>query len=138
MLAGLVRPAGPGEPLVSLTVTGDEAAIAAAARITVFRTAQEALTNARKHAAACRVSMTVAFGDHDVRLVVSDDGCGFDPAAGLRTGFGLPGMRERAALAGGRAEVASSPGEGTTVTVIIPRFAVGNTAVTAPASTVPA
>jgi signal transduction histidine kinase len=59
-----------------------------------------------------------------VRLVVSDDGCGFDPlphAAQAQHGLGLAGMRERAALAGGRAEVDSRPGAGTTVTVTIPQ-----------------
>jgi signal transduction histidine kinase len=124
MLAGLARQAGMEEPQVTLTVTGDEAAIAASARTVVFRAAQEALTNARKHSGARQVSLSVAFGDREVRLVVSDDGCGFDPsphAAQAHHGLGLAGMRERAALAGGRAEVDSRPGAGTTVTVTIPR-----------------
>ncbi len=123
MLAGLVRQAGLGEPQVTLTVTGDEAAVAASARTAVFRAAQEALTNARKHSGARQVSMSVAFDDREVRLIVSDDGCGFDPpppAAHAHHGLGLAGMRERAALAGGRAEVDSQPGAGTTVTVTIP------------------
>jgi signal transduction histidine kinase len=126
MLAGLARQAGAGEPQVSLTVTGDEAAIAADARTAVFRAAQEALTNARKHSGARRVSMSVAFGDREVRLVVSDDGCGFEPpprGAQADNGWGLVGMRERAALAGGHAEVQSRPGAGTTVTVTMPRSA---------------
>ena len=124
MLTGLVRQAGMREPQVTLTVAGDEAAIAASARTVVFRAAQEALTNIRKHSGARQVSMSVTFGDHEVRLVVSDDGCGFDPlphAAQAQHGLGLAGMRERAALAGGRAEVDSRPGAGTTVTVTIPR-----------------
>jgi signal transduction histidine kinase len=61
-----------------------------------------------------------------VRLVVADDGCGFEPpprGAQAHNGFGLPGMRERAALAGGHAEVESRPGAGTTVTVTMPRSA---------------
>jgi signal transduction histidine kinase len=126
MLAGLARQAGAGEPQVSLTVTGDEAAIAADARTAVFRSAQEALTNARKHSGARRVSMSVAFGDREVRLVVSDDGCGFEPpprGAQAHNGLGLVGMHERAALAGGHAEVQSQPGAGTTVTVTMPRSA---------------
>jgi signal transduction histidine kinase len=125
MLAGLVRQAGPGSPEVTLTVTGDEAALGASARTVVFRAAQEALTNARKHSGAGQVSMSVAFGDREVRLVVADDGCGFDPvrdAAQAHHGLGLVGMRERAALAGGHVEVDSRPGAGTTVTVTIPRF----------------
>ena len=124
MLAELVRQAGMGEPRVTLTATGDEAAIAASARTVVFRAAQEALTNARKHSGARQVSLSVAFDDREVRLIVSDDGCGFDPlphVAQAQPGLGLAGMRERAALAGGRAEVDSRPGAGTTVTVTIPR-----------------
>jgi signal transduction histidine kinase len=74
VLAGLVRQAGAGEPRVDLTVTGDEAALAASVRTAVFRTAQEALTNARKHSGARRVSMSVAVGEGEVRLVVSGDG----------------------------------------------------------------
>jgi len=67
----------------------------------------------------------VAFGDREVRLVVSDDGCGFEPPRGAQAhnGLGLVGMRERAALAGGHAEVRSRPGAGTTVTVTMPRSA---------------
>jgi len=124
MLAGLARQAGAGEPQVSLTVTGDEAAIAAGARTAVFRAAQEALTNARKHSGAQRVSMSVAFSDREVRLVVSDDGCGFEPpprGTQAHNGLGLVGMSERAALAGGHAEIQSRPGAGTTVTVTMPR-----------------
>jgi signal transduction histidine kinase len=67
--------------------------------------------------------MSVTFGDREVRLVVSDDGRGFDPlsyAAQAAHGLGLAGMRERAALAGGQADVDSQPGAGTTVTVTIP------------------
>jgi signal transduction histidine kinase len=126
MLAGLVRRADAGEPRVSLTVTGEEAAVAASVRTAVFRAAQEALTNACRHSGARRVSMSVAFGDRDVRLVVSDDGCGFDlPPSGTlpQTGFGLLGIRERATLAGGHAQVESRPGAGTTVTVSMPRSA---------------
>lgn len=138
MLAGLVRQAGPGEPQVTVTVTGDEAGLGAAARTVLFRAAQEALTNVRRHSGARRVCVSVALDDRVARLVVADDGRGFDPAsravtAGLaaREGFGLLGMRERAALAGGHAEVDSRPGAGTTVTVTVPVKA-------APVASVPA
>ena len=127
MLAGLVRRAGPGEPQVTVTVTGDDAGLGAAARTVLFRAAQEALTNVRRHSGARRACVSVTLDDREARLVVTDDGQGFDPApravtGGLaaREGFGLLGMRERAALAGGRAEVDSRPGAGTTVTVTVP------------------
>lgn len=133
MLAGLVRQADIGEPRVTLTVTGDEAGVGAATRTVLFRAAQEALTNARRHSGARQVCMSVTVDDREARLVVSDDGRGFDPSpcetpAGRVAGdgfggFGLLGIRERAALAGGHAEIASRPGAGTTVTVAIPRSA---------------
>jgi signal transduction histidine kinase len=127
MLAGFARQAGAGEPHVTVTVTGEEAGVDAATRTVLFRAAQEALTNARRHSGARRISVSVTVDDREARLVVTDDGRGFDPTPrelpgrAARDGFGLLGMRERAALAGGRAEVASQPGAGTTVTVTVPR-----------------
>ena len=127
MLAGLVPQAGPEEPQVTVTVTGDEAGLGEAARTVLFRAAQEALTNVRRHSGARRARVSVTLDDREARLVVADDGRGFDPvsrtAGGARPaceGFGLLGMRERAVLAGGRAEVDSRPGAGTTVTVTVP------------------
>jgi signal transduction histidine kinase len=127
MLAGLVAHAGTAGPQVTLAVTGDEAAIAASARTVLFRAAQEALTNTRRHSGARRASVTVTVDDREARLVVADDGRGFEPlpceATAVRTvpgGFGLAGIRERAALAGGHAQVDSQPGAGTIVTVTVP------------------
>jgi len=144
MLAGLV-PAGSGEPQVTVTVTGDEAGLGPAARTVLFRAAQEALTNVRRHSGARRASATVTLDDREARLVVTDDGRGFDPASravtgepAAREGFGLLGMRERAALAGGCAEVDSRPGAGTTVTVTVPRKAALDTAAPVPAAPAPA
>lgn len=65
MLAHLVQQAGPGEPLVTLTVTGDEAGVCAAARTVLFRTAQEALTNARRHSGAGQVRVAVTVDDRE-------------------------------------------------------------------------
>jgi len=127
LLAGLVPLAGPEEPQVTVTVTGDEAGLGEAARTVLFRAAQEALTNVRRHSGARRARVSVTLDDREARLVVADDGRGFDPVSrtvgGARPaceGFGLLGMRERALLAGGRAEVDSRPGAGTTVTVTVP------------------
>ena len=54
-----------------------------------------------------------------MRVTVSDDGRGFDPGA-MTAGFGLTGMRERVELLGGELSLASAPGEGTTVTAVLP------------------
>jgi signal transduction histidine kinase len=67
------------------------------------------------------VSVSLALGGREARLVVADDGRGFGPAC--PAGFGLLGIRERAALAGGRADIVSIPGEGTAVTVTVPQRA---------------
>ncbi len=86
---------------------------------TIYRVVQEALTNVAKHAGAQRVSVTVVERNGAVEIAVTDDGRGFsddEPSEG----FGLIGMRERIRLAGGRYDVESSPGEGTTVHASIP------------------
>jgi signal transduction histidine kinase len=84
----------------------------------VYRLVQEALTNVAKHAGATRVAITVVAQDGALAVRVTDDGRGFDRAQ-PHAGFGLVGMRERAALAGGALDVESSP-SGTTVVARIP------------------
>jgi signal transduction histidine kinase len=86
----------------------------------VVQLVREALSNVRRHAnaATCRVSLHHQ-NDGVVLLEVDDDGRGFDPAA-QGAGRGLGNLRARAARLGGRAEIVSVPGEGTTVRVAIP------------------
>jgi len=86
---------------------------------TIYRIVQEALSNAVKHAAARQVTLRVARMRDQIEIGVQDDGCGFDPAAG-GAGFGLPGMQERALLAGGRLSVNSAVGGPTRVTLVLP------------------
>jgi PAS domain S-box-containing protein len=92
-------------------------------RAILFRIAQEAIANARKHASATRIQVSIAATDGCVRLVIADDGLGFDvgviesPEPGH---IGLPTMIERAHLAGGGCEVRSEPGRGTTVSAWLP------------------
>ena len=88
----------------------------------LYRITQEALTNVAKHAHARQVSVIVEKPDGHVRLIVEDDGQGFDVEGTLRRTrdarrLGLAGMRERAALVGGTLTVESTPGTGTTVYV---------------------
>lgn len=80
------------------------------------RAAQEGITNSRRHAAATRIAVTVDLGAERARLTVADDGRGMGAAV---EGFGLLGMRERVALAGGRVDLASTS-SGTRLTVTIP------------------
>jgi PAS domain S-box-containing protein len=87
-----------------------------------YRVAQEALANAARHADARLVRIKLERERESVRLTVTDDGCGFEVGRVLEGSghLGLHGIRERAALVGGRAEIRSQPGEGTTVTVVAP------------------
>jgi signal transduction histidine kinase len=85
---------------------------------TVYRVIQEALTNIAKHAAAQQVTVEVDAAHGTVEIEVADDGRGFDTAQ-TPGGFGLTGMRERAALAGGTVTVNSEPGR-TTVRARLP------------------
>lgn len=91
----------------------------------LFRIAQEALTNVAKHAQATRVRVSVAADRQTLRLLVADDGIGFDPARLTETsegrGWGLGTMTERAEAVGGRCRVESSPGQSTQVIVEVPR-----------------
>jgi signal transduction histidine kinase len=88
----------------------------------IYRVAQEALNNVHKHAEATRVAVVLERRGDGVMLIVEDDGTGFDTGAvgGQTTALGLVGMRERAQLVGGRLEVESSPGKGTTVYLHLP------------------
>jgi signal transduction histidine kinase len=87
----------------------------------LLRIGQEAAINTLKHAQARRLRVALSATAGEVRLEVSDDGRGFDPAASANGGFGLLGMRERAERHGGTLEVNSQPGSGTTVRCRVPR-----------------
>jgi signal transduction histidine kinase len=91
----------------------DEAAIG------LYRIAQEALSNAWRHAEASHACLELARHKGRIELIVADDGRGFDPASvrGIGGRFGLLGMSERAEALGGQCKVESAPGEGTRVTV---------------------
>ena len=86
----------------------------------LFRIAQEAVTNAVRHAHPTRIDISVSYDDRQVALTVADDGCGFDPntqhsVSKNNEHFGLLTMRERAEHVGGRLRIESVPGMGTTV-----------------------
>jgi signal transduction histidine kinase len=111
-----------------VSTTGTPCPLPSEVEVMLFRVAQEALNNARKHArGASRVALTLSYMGETVALDVRDDGEGFDPAreAGRvrdreSGGFGLKGMRERVEGVGGVLSVESAPGEGSTLTVELP------------------
>ncbi len=89
----------------------------------VYRVAQEALTNVARHAGATTVSLLLERRGSCLRLIVADDGTGFDPAAAPGDGrprLGLSGMRERLLLVGGSLELESVAGAGTTLFITAP------------------
>ncbi|MEY2511750.1 MAG: hypothetical protein QOE26_2513 [Verrucomicrobiota bacterium] len=94
-------------------------------QIACFRLAQEAITNVVRHAQARTLLVEVGRAGTSLRLMVRDDGKGFDVAAAEAraeqgASLGLLGMKERAALAGGSARITSSPGNGATVGILLP------------------
>jgi signal transduction histidine kinase len=90
----------------------------------LFRVAQEALTNIARHAHASQTNIELNQHAGSVRLVVTDDGVGFDvnapPKYERGSGLGLVGMRERVALVGGTCTVESEPGRGTRIIIELP------------------
>ena len=127
--------AGSGEPVVDVEVSGPVRQLHPDVEVTLLRAAQEALANVRRHAGASTVTVTLTYFADQVSLDVTDDGRGFDPTLGRRSGgMGLAGMRERAERLGGSLAIESEPGAGTAVAVTLPAIEVGApVAVTLPA-----
>jgi signal transduction histidine kinase len=95
----------------------------------LYRIAQEALANVRKHSNASRVHVNLAQQDGGYLVRIEDDGDGFDPPEMLRSSpghLGLSSMRERAEMVGGWCKVLGLPGNGTTVEFWVPRGASGS------------
>jgi signal transduction histidine kinase len=91
--------------------------------VALYRIAQEALTNVRRHAKARQASVVLLQQPGEVTLLVEDDGIGFDPSSVQETtdtSLGLTGMEERATLLGGSFVLESAAGSGTVVRVSIP------------------
>lgn len=107
---------GPGAPRVQRSLEWDLPALSPELELVVYRVAQEALTNAVRHAGASTVTVSLHRGEGSVELTVGDDGRGLPP--GAREG-GLRGMRERAMLVGAGLEVRSG-GQGTEIVLSVP------------------
>ncbi|MEA2218990.1 MAG: hypothetical protein QOJ35_1616 [Solirubrobacteraceae bacterium] len=103
---------------IELDVAGD-CAVPARVEADVFRIAQEALHNALRHASAERIVVRLRCEDERVELAVVDDGVGFDPAVVRSRRLGLTTMAERARAIDGALDVASAPGAGTTVRLVV-------------------
>jgi len=105
---------------LNLEITENIPALSPDVEQSIYRIAQEAVTNVVKHAGAQNLAVKLSFAEGKTGLTVTDDGIGF--ATGNNNGsvhFGLAGMRERAELVGGDLEVISKPGAGTTIRLVI-------------------
>jgi signal transduction histidine kinase len=118
-IAGLI---GPGTAEVRISVSGRPVTLSSSTKHHLLRIAQEAITNAVRHAAARVITITLAYEPDCVTLQVADDGNGFVPNEVLVNGighFGLRGLRGRAGKIGGELSIQSAPGCGTTVCVVV-------------------
>ncbi|MCB8942734.1 MAG: GAF domain-containing sensor histidine kinase [Ardenticatenaceae bacterium] len=105
---------------VEMVVTGANRPLSPRVEIGLYRIAQEALTNIGRHARASKAWLEVTMSPEKVKLMVSDNGCGFDPEQIPQNRYGLLGLNERVKLLHGRLQVESGPGQGTRLEVMIP------------------
>jgi two-component system NarL family sensor kinase len=108
---------------VELQIEGEERELLPELKTAMFRVAQEALTNAVKHARAAHIELLLGFEDQGLRLQIRDDGVGFDERAVAlhpEQGIGLRNMRERLAALGGRLQIIAQPGAGTVIAASLP------------------
>lgn len=109
---------------VALGIGEVPADLPATAAIALFRVVQEAFTNIAKYAVAKQIRLDLRYADQQVRLTVSDDGIGFDPAvlaaAPRAHRLGLLGMQERMFAVDGHCTIEATPGAGTRVTACVP------------------
>jgi signal transduction histidine kinase len=115
-----------------VTVTGNIIALHPEIEVALLRIAQEALANVARHAGATRAGLTLSFIGDVVTLDVRDDGVGFSvpeaDAGGSPAGFGLSGMRQRAARVAGSLAIESEPGGGTALSARVPAIAASSVA----------
>jgi signal transduction histidine kinase len=108
-----------GTVIVESTCAGDVRSMPLRNSDTLYRIGQEAIANAVRHAHPSRITVSVAYSRNVVRLIVADDGAGFLPGGDLR-GFGVRGMRKRAASISATLQIISRPGAGSRVQVDAP------------------
>ena len=104
---------------VDLSVTGDMSRLSEAHATCVYRVVQEALTNCARHSSATQVRISVAGGQAQLSVAIVDNGVGIPPH-GRKTGLGLRGIEERVRDLGGTADIHSTAGVGTSLTIRIP------------------
>ena len=101
------------------TLRGEPRELPAEWEANILRIGQEVLTNVLRHARASEFKVLLGFDSKEIRLEMSDNGCGFEPRK-RHEGFGLPGMRERAEGMGGQLTIQSAAGKGTAISIVLP------------------
>ncbi|TAE77120.1 MAG: sensor histidine kinase [Verrucomicrobia bacterium] len=110
-------------PDIRISLSGEARHLPPGTEFHLLRIAQEAITNAIKHASTLSIQITLDYRADEVRLSIEDDGLGFESSntqPGHEPHFGLLGMRERAAKIGAQLDIVSSPGNGCQVRVSVP------------------
>ena len=88
-------------------------------KLTLYRIVQEQINNIIRHAAAKQIVVELFTEEGNIELIIADDGVGFNPDT-IRKGMGLQNMRSRAELLSGTIQIASVPGKGSKVKVVLP------------------
>jgi PAS domain S-box-containing protein len=105
----------------NLQISGEDFALSSKISIVIFRIAQEALNNAAKYANATRISLKLEQRQHEIVLVIQDNGRGLPESdEKKKSGFGILGMRERVAMLNGNFTITSSPGKGVCIEATVP------------------
>jgi len=105
---------------VEMEFHGEERKVPLAVATTLYRIAQEALSNVYRHADASAINVCLSFDEDSVSLEIRDNGRGFDPDSASVSGRGLRNMFQRASELGGQVEITSVPGQGASVRVNVP------------------
>jgi len=113
-------PAYECQPAIELRTRVSFVRLPAVLENVIYRIVQEGLANARNHSQSPRIRVSLVQRKNRLRIEIRDWGVGFDPLAVPESHFGLDGIRERARLLGGRCNIKSKPGRGTTVIVELP------------------
>jgi signal transduction histidine kinase len=111
---------------INLKIDGDTEGVSNNMEVAIYRILQETLNNVKRHAGATEVNVTARFGRTNVRLMVEDNGQGFEVPEAITDlasdgSFGVMGLQERAQLFGGEVVVKSIPGRGTIMRMVMPR-----------------
>jgi len=113
----------PGSATIDIAVAGTPVPLASTTKHHLLRIAQEAITNAVRHATPRRIAIDLDYRPAAVALSIIDDGVGFDPDEVLSKNihhFGLRGLRTRATKLGGTLQIRSAPGRGTSIHIVVP------------------